>query len=589
MTLDTFPNISSDAKDNVLSWLGGEYDLDTKESIQRMAASNPEELENAFYTHLSFGTGGMRGLMGVGPNRMNIYTVRQTTKGLANYLKTQFPEQQLRVVIGFDSRHNSRLFASEAARVLANSAIEACLFKDLRPTPLVSFACRYLNANAAIMITASHNPPEYNGYKVYWADGGQVLPPHDQGILKEVELVRRRGKIVPVSPEVDPYIRILGHEVDEAYLNSIRPLQLWPDEEKDSISVLYSCLHGTGGTLVPQALRQTKVSQVFFVKEQMVPDGSFPTTRYPNPEDEAALRLGIDCMMANHHDIFMATDPDADRLGVVVTHNGKPHILTGNHTASLLVEYILRQLTSRQAMPKQPVVIKSFVTTPLVRKIASHWGASCIDVLPGFKYIAQKILQYEQVPDGPHFVFGCEESYGYLYGTHARDKDGVICSCLIAEIAWYLKTKNKTLVDALYELWETYGYYDESLATCSFGETKVGRDRMNDCMNSLRATPPVVFADLPCIAFEDMSTGRFYGEPHHRVGKDLPASDALIFTLEDLSQIIIRPSGTEPKIKIYFQLTPQNGSSLPEIIRNTKQKAELLRSFTTKLLHEGRT
>ncbi len=584
MTVDELSHISPDAKANVIAWLEGEYDLETKKAIRQMAASDPEGLENAFYTHLSFGTGGLRGLMGVGPNRMNIYTIRQTTKGLANYLKAQFPSQPLRVVIGFDSRTNSQLFALEAARVLANASIEACLFKQLRPTPMVSFACRFLQANSAIMITASHNPPEYNGYKVYWADGGQVLPPHDGGILHEVELVRKAGKSVGVSPEVDPYIRLLGPELDEAYLNALRPLQLWPGEDKSSVSVLYSPLHGTGSTLVPQALRQSSVTHLGFVKEQMVPDGSFPTTRFPNPEEEAALRLGIDQMVRENYDIFLATDPDADRLGVVVNHHGASHRLTGNHTASLLAEYILRQLHSRGALPNQPVVIKSFVTTPLVKKIASKWGATCIDVLPGFKYIAQKMWQFEQAPQGPQFVFGCEESYGYLHGTYARDKDGVICSTLMSEIAWHLKTRNKTLIDALQELWETYGYFDESVTSCAFGETKAGRDRMKGCMEFLHKNPPIRFADFSCIATEDMLTGQFSGDSVHRIGKELPPSDVMIFTLEDLSQIIIRPSGTEPKIKLYFQMTTHNGRALADVMQHTKEKAELLRSFTTKLL-----
>ncbi len=575
--------ISEEARKNVQAWLEGPYDPDTKRAIIEMGATNPDALENAFYSYLSFGTGGMRGLMGVGPNRMNIYTVRQTTKGLANYLKLQPGAKMLRVAIGFDSRKNSQLFALEAARVLAASSIEAFLCKDLRPTPMVSFACRALGCHAAIMITASHNPAEYNGYKVYWSDGGQVLPPHDTGIIKEVEEVRRGG-LIPVSPEQDPYIHIIGKEMDEEYLQALRSRILWPDADKSSLKVLYSCLHGTGGTVVPQALRQAGITNLSFVKDQMAPDGAFPTTRYPNPEVEEALRLGIEMMMAEGLDLFLATDPDADRLGVVVNHRGTAHILTGNQIASIATEWIFRQQTARGLMPSRPVVVKTIVTTPLVRKIAESWGATCYDVLTGFKYIAQKMNECERTPEMGQFVFGCEESYGYLYGTHARDKDAVISASLLAEIAWHLKTEGKTLVDALHDLWEKYGYFDESQVTCAFGETKAGRDRMAAVMAALRSNPPQVFNGTPTVAFEDLLANTFQGDPVYRVGATLPQADVLLFTLSDLSKVIIRPSGTEPKIKVYCMVPASQGHSLEQVQQATQQRAEKLKLFLKGML-----
>jgi phosphomannomutase len=583
MTTDVSGGLSEEAQKNVRAWLEGPFDPDTKKVIIEMGRSDPDGLENAFYSYLSFGTGGMRGLMGVGPNRMNIYTVRQTTKGLANYLKLLPGAKMLRVVIGFDSRRNSQLFALEAARVLAASSIEAFLFKDLRPTPLVSFACRHLHCNAAIMVTASHNPPEYNGYKVYWSDGGQVLPPHDEGITTRVDEVRRGG-IIPVSPEQDPYIHIIGTEIDEAYLEAISSLELWPDTDKSSVSVLYSSLHGTGGTIVPQALHQVGITNLSFVKQQMIPDGAFPTTRYPNPEVEEALRLGIDAMVASNLDLFLATDPDADRLGAVVNHKGSPQILTGNQISSIATEWIFRQLTARSILPQHPAVVKTIVTTPLVKKITERWGGKCFDVLTGFKYIAQKMNEWEKTPEKGTFIFGCEESYGYLYGTHARDKDAVISACVIAEIAWHLKTEGKTLVDALHELWEKYGYCDESLLTCPFGETKSGRDRMASVMKGLRENPPQSFNGSPTIAFEDLLTSQFQGDHIHRIGGDLPRADVLLFTLKDESKIIVRPSGTEPKIKFYFLLTASPGNSLEESISATRMRAEKLRMNTKEMV-----
>lgn len=555
--MDVLEPLSEEARLNVKMWLDGPYDYDTKKSIEAMLASDIDGVENAFYTHLSFGTGGMRGLMGVGSNRMNIYTIRQATQGLANYIKkTLRSPKPHRVVIGFDSRHNSQLFATEAARVLAESSIEVFLFSHLRPTPLVSFACRHLQCSAGIMITASHNPPEYNGYKVYWNDGGQVLPPHDTGIMNEIRSIPE-GTVIPVSREQDPFIHLVDTQEDEAYFQAISQLALWPATDKKELSVLFSPLHGTGGTLIKKALHQVGISSFHVVDQQMIPDGAFPTAKKPNPEEREALELGIQKMMKENCDIFLATDPDGDRLGCVVNHHGVPHILTGNQIVALATEWILHQKTELHILPSRPAVVKSIVTTPLVAKIAQKWGATCFDVLPGFKYIAQLMNAWENDPNGYVFIFGCEESYGSLYGTHARDKDAIVAACMLSEIAWHFKKENATLVDGLEALWMKYGYYEESLFTYSFGETKAGRDKMVAVMKSLRFSRPKQFANIPCIAFEDLQNQFYEGEEALRLGANLPRADVLIFTLQGGSTVIIRPSGTEPKVKIYCMVTSQ--------------------------------
>jgi phosphomannomutase len=574
---------TEEAKRNIQAWLDGPYDMDTKAEIRRMKQSDREGLENAFYTHLTFGTGGMRGLMGIGPNRMNMYTVRQSTRGLANYLKRLYGQKILRVAVGFDSRNNSQLFANEAARVLAAASIEAFLFYNLRPTPLVSFACRHLTCDAAIMITASHNPPLYNGYKVYWNTGGQVLPPHDMEIIKEIEAVRASG-VVPVSPVGDPYIHIIGKEIDDAYLKAIKHLSLWPGRPKGLINVVYSSLHGTGGTIVPQALEQVGVVSPDLVKAQMTPDGAFPAAPIPNPEVPETMRLGTEQMMTSGADVFLATDPDADRLGVVVNHKGVAHTLSGNQIASIMTEYIFRQLTSAGTVPSKPIVVKTIVTSPLVRSIAEKWGGACVDVLTGFKYIAQKMDELEADPEKGHFVFGCEESLGYLYGTYVRDKDGVVCASAVSEIAWFLKMEGKTLVDALEELWMTYGYHEESLLTCSFEETKVGRDQMVNVMKFLRKNPPSQFDGSQVVGIEDLLAGTFTGDARLRIGADLPQADVLIFTLIDGSSLIVRPSGTEPKIKVYLMMKAPPGVPLERNREDLHRRSENMRANIKELV-----
>lgn len=523
-------------------WLNGPYDQQTKEEILRLMREDPQAALDAFYTTLSFGTGGLRGVVGVGSNRMNAYTVMTATQGLANYLKKQVKERPS-VLIGYDSRHESPSFAQDAARVLAANGIQVYLYRHLRPTPLVSFGCRHLQCSAAIMVTASHNPPYYNGYKVYWSDGGQVLPPHDEGIIQEVAAIQDFSA-VQSSPLNDPLIHWIEDEVDSAYLQAIKDLTLYPhrdNQEGETLKVIYSNLHGTGITLVPKALAQWGFNCAL-VAEQAEPNGDFPTVKSANPEEPAALHLGIQQLMQTKGDLLLATDPDADRVGVVVLHEGRTERLTGNQVAALCLESICRALSAQGRMPIRPACVKTVVTTPLFQAIANRYGVSCFNVLPGFKYISAKIHEWEDSPEGYSFIFGGEESYGYLRGTASRDKDGVVMCAVISEIALRAKREGKTLLDLLQELYETYGIYRETLHSLNFPESKEGREEMVLAMKNLRQHPPEKLLNIPLLSSEDYLT-------------HAPSSDILHYTLQDGSWVIVRPSGTEPKVKLYAGVT----------------------------------
>ncbi len=576
-------SFSPEAQKNIDRWLNGSFcDEMTKNTIRDSIETSPEEIENSFYTNLEFGTGGLRGLMGIGPNRMNIYTIRETTQGIANYLlryyKENMPVNGLSAVIGYDSRCNSREFALESARVFAACGIRPLLFQDISPTPLVSYACRYFKASIAVMVTASHNPPEYNGYKVYWSYGGQVLPPHDQGMMDEVSKVRATGNIVSVSSIQDSKISVIGSEIDDAYLDAIGEESPWSSPLYEStLRPIYSCLHGTGGRLMGRALERAGISDISYVTQQMVPDGSFPTVKQPNPEDPKALKMGIDLLVQNKHDIFIASDPDADRLGAVVLHHGSPVILTGNQIAALMCEWIIRQLYATKKLPERFGIIKSCVTTPLIDAIARKWNAVMSEVLPGFKYIAEKIEEWLQPKEEAPitFLFGAEESYGTLYGLHARDKDAISSGALLCEIASQLKTEGKTLIDALDELYETYGYFFEDLLNIVYEESKEGRFKMKAALDQLRSHPPKTMNGLSVIAWQDLKTGLSEGDPAYHSTSRFPSSNVLIFTLQDATKIIIRPSGTEPKVKVYlfFQSELCNDITRAEV----KEKSEKLK------------
>lgn len=590
MTVAPLASFDPVTRANIEAWLHGHYDQDTKKKLLEMLEKQPQEVRDAFYTSLAFGTGGLRGVMGLGTNRMNRYTVGAATQGIANYLLQQpLPgDHKHAVFISYDSRLHSKEFALHAACVLAGNGIRVFLTKELRPTPLVSFGCRHLHCSAAIMITASHNPPEYNGYKVYWKDGAQILPPHDTGIIEEVRKIADVDQVKTCSLP-SPLIQEVGEEIDQAYFEAIAPLQLYPVENQAHghfLRIVYTSLHGAGITMVPKALAGWGFTNVDCVQEQCRPDGTFPTVHSPNPEERAALLLGIEQLLAKEADILLATDPDTDRMGVAVRHQGKEVILNGNQIACLCLYHICEALKKKKAFPLRAGFIKSIVTTELFCKIAESYGGACFDVLTGFKYIGEKIRQWEEDTEKYQYIFGGEESYGYLLGTHARDKDAVVASCLFAEVALQAKRDGKTVVDILNLIYERFGIFREKLVSITL-KGKEGVDKMRALMESLRAHPPKkigksavrTVADYACGLRRELATGKT-----EKIA--LPHSDVLIFWLEDGSKVAIRPSGTEPKIKVYAEVAapPPDKASLESAIMAADARLEDLVSNLMALL-----
>lgn len=573
--------IDQEIQKRIDTWLNGAYDEETKSTIKKLLVENEKELVDAFYTNLSFGTGGLRGLMGVGTNRMNQYTVKAATQGIANYIKKQPKTTQTpSLFISYDSRNHSKLFAEEAAKVLAGNGLHVYLTDEIRPTPYVSFGCRFKGCEAAIMITASHNPKEYNGYKVYWNDGAQVLPPHDEGIIDEVNLITSLEQIKSAISLSDPHIEHVLNQVDEVYLSEIKKLPLHQKqnlEKGNQLSIVYTSLHGTGITLIPKAFEQCGFTNVAYVEKQCIPDGDFPTLKSPNPEEKAALQLGIDLLEKINGDILIATDPDADRVGVAVKHGNDVIILNGNQIACMLLDHIIKGLNANGQMPKKAAFIKTIVTTELFKEIVKSAQKDCFDVLTGFKYIAEKIREWETIADGPKYVFGAEESYGYLYGTLVRDKDAISTSLILAEMALSLNLEGKTLVDKLNDIYKTHGLFVEGLLSVKFEETKDGKEKMQQGMDKLEKNPPKSINGSAVILLEnyaksisiDMKTGK-------ESVLTLPKSDVLIFWLEDGSKLIVRPSGTEPKIKIYGGVVNKKFDNMEVALVQAKEKVNLL-------------
>ncbi len=523
----------------VSAWLKEPYDTDTQNEVRSLQKKAPAALIDAFYTTVAFGTGGMRSVMGAGTNRLNKYTIQGATQGLANYILGQKIKEP-KVFISYDSRNNSRLFAEETARVLAGNGIEVFITHGLRPTPFVSFGCRLHRCTAAVMITASHNPHEYNGYKVYWSDGGQVVPPHDNGIITEVKKIESPSQ-VKLAEFSNTLIHEVGEEDDEAYYKALLPLQNHPSVNKEKgskLKIIYSPLHGCGITTLPEGLKRWGFTNISYVEEQKNPDGNFPAAPSPNPEQKEALELGIKQLIGEKGDVFLATDPDADRLGVVVRHEGVPFVLNGNQIASLFLYYLCKT----KPLPDNCGAVTTIVTTELFKLIAESHGVVPFEVLTGFKYIGEKIHEWERSKEFT-FLFGAEESLGFLYGTHSRDKDATIAACLIAEMALMLKVQNKTLLDLLAEIYKKYGPFLEKQLSVSFGGGKKGIETMQELMKNLRDNPPKEINGDKVVEVEDYLTGKT-----HIL---LPKSNVLAFRLEDKTKFVIRPSGTEPKIKIY--------------------------------------
>lgn len=573
---------------NIDLWLNGQYDEETKSSIYQLLREDPKQAIDAFFTNLTFGTGGLRGIMGVGTNRMNNYTVRAATQGLANYIRKQEHILEPSVFIGYDSRHYSRKFAEEAAKVLAGNGIRVYLTKEMRPTPLVSFGCRYLKCTAAIMITASHNPAEYNGYKVYWSDGGQLTAPHDTGVIAEALQITDPTQVKKVDSLSDALIQEVGQEIDQRYIETITPLQNFPEDNKKfghELKIVYTSLHGTGITLAPAALAAWGFNNVGFVEKQIIPDGSFPTTKSPNPESPEALKLGIDCMLQTKSDLLIATDPDADRMGVAFMHEEQALLLNGNQILAICLEHICEALTQQNRMPEKAAFIKSIVTTELFQAICDAYKKPCFNVLTGFKYIAAKMHEWECMQNEHQYVFGGEESYGSLLGTYARDKDAIIASALIAEVALQAKLKNKTLLDKLYDLYHKYGIYQENLLSINFGETKEGKEQMVRSMQRLRDSSPSLIDGIKVVAVEDYQIlTKFYLESGKTEAIQLPPSDVLSYWLEDGSKVMVRPSGTEPKVKIYCGVVEKDFQTIAGGIEKAMVKCDRLLSSLKEIL-----
>ncbi|PLR77555.1 phosphoglucomutase [Bacillus sp. V3-13] len=557
-------------KQKAARWLDfAGLDSSLSEQLDNM---DEKDLEDAFYKDLEFGTGGMRGELGAGTNRMNIYTVRKASAGLAAYIETKGLEAKRRgVAIAYDSRHKSREFAMESAKTLASRGIQTYVFNELRPTPELSFAVRFLNAFSGIVITASHNPPEYNGYKVYGPDGGQLPPESADEVIAKVNEIEDELRIEVDSEQTlleSGLIKMIGDEVDQAYLNNLITISENRNIATEiDVSVVFTPLHGTANKPVRAALKALDYKLVHVVEEQELPDPEFSTVKSPNPEEHAAFELAIRDGHKVNADLLIATDPDADRLGIAVKDEQGEYIgLTGNQTGALLLDYILSQKKAKGTLPENGVVLKTIVTSELGRKIAASFGLDTIDVLTGFKFIAEKIKEYENSCEYK-FLFGYEESYGYLIGDFARDKDAVQAAVMAAEVCAFYKKQGMSVYEALNALYEKYGFYREGLRSLTL-KGKDGAEKINQTLASFRANPPERFGHVKVAAMEDYLTGvRKEAGSEEKI--DLPSSNVLKYLLEDGSWVCLRPSGTEPKIKFYFGV---NGSSLAE----SKEKLAVL-------------
>lgn len=557
-------------------WCTDSYFDEATRAELKALAGNEAEIEDRFCRQLTFGTGGLRGVIGAGTNRMNLYTVRQATQGLANYIITQ-GGQKKGAAIAYDSRKMSPEFAKEAALCLNANGIKTYLFESLRPTPELSFAVRQLGCVSGIVITASHNPREYNGYKVYWEDGAQITAPHDRNILAEVAKVTDFAQVKTMTEEAAikaGLFHIIGKEIDDLYMEELKKQSIHPEiirEAAKDIRIVYTPLHGTGNIPVRKVLRELGFEQVFVVEEQEQPDGNFPTVSYPNPEDEKAWTLALALAREKDADIVLATDPDADRLGVYAKDRktGEYVGFTGNMSGMLIAEYILRERTKAGTMPEHPALVETIVTTDMAKAVAQDYHVELIEVLTGFKYIGEQIKLFEQT--GRYaYVFGLEESYGCLAGTYARDKDACVAVMMLCEVAAFYKMQGKTLWDAMVDMYEKYGYYKEGLATLTLKGLE-GAEKIRRMMNEMRENPPKELAGRKVLAVRDYKAGmRKDMETGIVTRTGLPDSNVLYYELEDFAWCCVRPSGTEPKIKFYFGV---KGNSLED----AQEKLEALR------------
>ncbi|WP_420318220.1 phospho-sugar mutase [Ekhidna sp.] len=537
------------ARENAILWMNASnLDESAKKEIEALL-ENQDELDETFLNSLEFGTGGLRGIMGIGTNRINKYTIGMATQGFANYLKSQFSEK-IKVAIAFDSRNNSAHFAQTTANVFSANGIEVYLFDELRPTPQLSFAIRHLGCHAGVVITASHNPKEYNGYKAYWSDGGQIVPPHDKNIIEEIKKIKSIDEVNFNAKTA--LIHTLDSEMDDAYISMIKRLSLSPDAIKSAsdTKIVYSSIHGTGITMVPRALNELGFKNVHVVEEQKNPDGNFPTVVYPNPEEAEAMSIALEKAEEQDADMVMATDPDADRVGIAVKNTkGEYQLLNGNQTGALLVYYLLSKWHEK-GLKGNEYIGKTIVTTELIRSIATSFNTNCYDTLTGFKWIANMIREKE---GKEIFIGGGEESYGYMIGEEVRDKDAVASSVMIAEMAAWAKTKQLYVFELLINIYKDHGFYYEELKSITKKGLK-GADEIRKMMIEFRENPPSTLAGSKVTTTIDYQEQIKFDEEGKKEDVNLPKSNVLQYLTEDGTKVSIRPSGTEPKIKFYFSV-----------------------------------
>ena len=569
-------------------WLSNPYfDEETKKELEAIK-DDENEIKERFYKELEFGTAGLRGVIGAGINRMNIYTVRKTTQGLANYIAA-VNGQAKGVAIAHDSRRMSPEFAKEAALCLAANGVKAYIFDSLRPTPELSFAVRKLGCIAGINITASHNPPEYNGYKVYWEDGAQITPPHDTGIMDEVKKVTDFAAVKTMdedSAKAAGLYQVIGQEVDDAYMEELKSQVIHMDAIKamaKELKIVYSPLHGTGNIPARRVLKELGFENVYVVKEQELPDGEFPTVSYPNPEADEAFDLGLKLAKEVDADLVLATDPDADRLCVRVkeTKTGEYHTLTGNMSGCLLADYEIGQRKEmNKGLPEDGAMVSTIVTTNMAGAIARHYGIRFIEVLTGFKYIGQQILGFETSGKGT-YLFGFEESYGCLIGTHARDKDAIVATMALCEAAAYYKTKNMTLWDAMIAMYDKYGYYKDDIQSITLKGIE-GLEKIQTILENLRKNPPSVIGDYQVTSARDYKADTVINMETKEVkATGLPSSNVLYYDLTDDAWVCVRPSGTEPKIKLYYGI---KGTSLADADEKSAALGQAVKELIDKMM-----
>lgn len=568
-------------------WLSNPYfDEETKKECLAIA-EDEKEIEERFYTSLEFGTAGLRGVIGAGTNRMNIYTVRKTTQGLANYIKKVGAESK-GVAIAYDSRRMSPEFADEAALCLCANGIKAYVFESLRPTPELSYAVRKLHCIAGINITASHNPPEYNGYKVYWEDGAQITPPHDSGIMNEVQEVTDFNTVKTMDKQeaiaAGLYV-VIGKAIDDDYIEELKKQVIHWDsikEQSNSLKIVYTPLHGTGNIPARRVLSELGFENVYVVPEQELPDGNFPTVSYPNPEDKAAFKLALDLAKEKDADLVLATDPDADRLGVYVkdTKLGEYITLTGNMSGCLLADYEISQKKEKEGLPSDGALIKTIVTSNMADAIAKYYGVKLIEVLTGFKYIGQQILGFETSGKG-QYLFGFEESYGCLIGTHARDKDAIVATMALCEAAAFYKSQGKTLWDAMIELYEKYGYYKDDIKSITLKGME-GLEKIQSILETLRNETPAKIGTYEVLSARDYKKDTILDlKTGATTDTGLPSSNVLYYDLTDDAWLCVRPSGTEPKVKFYYGI---KGTSLADADQKSEELGNAVLDMINKML-----